>query len=359
MSIRPYSLQGAFTTLFGSENIGIDLGTASVLVYRKGKGIVLREPSVVAVDRATGRILEVGEEARKMLGRTPANIVAVRPLRDGVISDYDLTERMLRYFLRRVVGRHLLMKPRVVVCVPSGVTEVEKRSVVEATLDAGAKETLLIEEPIAAIMGAGVDILQPRGCMVVDVGGGTTDIAVISMGSAVVSDSVKMAGDRFDESIIRYMRKRHNLLIGERTAEKLKIQIGGAKLPPAPIYEEVTGRNLVTGLPKTISVSSTDIVEAMQEPVQAIVDATHAVLERTPPELAGDIFDSGIVMTGGGSLLYGLAETISERTHVPCRVAEDAVSCVALGTGIALENMSKYGNDVVFGYRRGGAYNKL
>jgi len=287
-------------------------------------------------------MLAVGEDARRMLGRTPGNIIAVRPLRDGVISDYGITERMLRYFLNKVVGRKFFFKPRVVVCVPSGVTEVEKRSVKEATEDAGAREVLLIEEPIAAAIGAGIDISQPYGSMVVDVGGGTTDIAVISLGGSVVSDSIKVAGDKFDDAIVRYMRKKHNILVGERTAEELKINIGAAYPRKETIFMEVTGRNLVSGLPKTISVGSDEMIEALDEPVQAVLEAVHSVLERTPPEIAADIFDRGIVMTGGGSLLYGLDMRIQQYTRVPCFVAEDAISCVAIGTGRALEETDAY-----------------
>ena len=343
--------------MFGYQDIGIGLGTASVLVYIKGKGIVLREPSVVAIDRNNGRILDVGDEARKMLGRTPGNIVAIRPLREGVISDYDVTERMLRYFLRKVVGKRMFFKPRVVVCVPSGVTEVEKRSVIDATIDAGARYTQLIEEPIAAAIGAGLDISRPYGSMVVDIGGGTTDIAVISLGSAVVSDSIKIGGDKFDEAIIRYMRKKHNLLIGERTAEELKINIGGAYPRKETLYMEVTGRNLVSGLPKTTRVSSEEMIEAMEEPVLSILETVHAVLERTPPELAADIYDRGIVMTGGGALLHGLDRLIRENVKVPCSVAEDAISCVAIGTGRALENIDAMSN-AIFDYKRGSSYMK-
>ncbi|MCK5128605.1 MAG: rod shape-determining protein [Clostridiales bacterium] len=325
--------------MWGTQDIGIDLGTASVLVYVKGRGIVLREPSVVAVDERTGRTLAVGEEARRMLGRTPGTIKAIRPLRDGVISDYHVTETMLRYFLDKVVGKKFFFKPRVVVCVPSGVTEVEKRSVIEATEDAGAREVDLIEEPIAAAIGAGIDISRPYGSMIVDIGGGTTDIAVISLNSTVVSSSIKLAGDKFDEAIIRYMRKKHNLLIGERTAEDLKINIGAAFPRKETIFMEVTGRNLVSGLPKTVNVGSDEMIEALDEPVQAVLEAVHDVLERTPPEISSDIFDRGIVMTGGGSLLYGLDMRIQQYTRVPCFVAEDAVSCVAIGTGKALENI--------------------
>ncbi len=325
--------------MFGTQDIGIDLGTATVLVYVKGRGIVLREPSVVAVDKRTGRMLAIGEEARKMLGRTPGTIEAIRPLRDGVISDYHVTETMLKYFLDKVVGKKFFFKPRVVVCVPSGVTEVEKRSVIEATEDAGAREVDLIEEPIAAAIGAGIDISRPYGSMIVDIGGGTTDIAVISLNNTVVTTSLKLAGDKFDEAIVRYMRKKHNLLVGERTAEELKINIGAAFPRKETIFMEVTGRNLVSGLPKTVNVGSDEMIEALDEPVQSILEAVHDVLERTPPEISSDIFDRGIIMTGGGALLYGLDMRIQQYTRVPCFVAEDAVSCVAIGTGRALENI--------------------
>jgi len=322
-------------------DIGIDLGTASVLVYVKGKGIVLREPSVVAIDKNTNRLLAVGEEARKMLGRTPGNIVAIRPLRDGVISDYQVTERMLKYFLNKVCSRGLfrLFKPRVMICVPSGVTEVEKRAVEDAAIQAGARRTYLIEEPIAAAIGAGIDTTKACGSMVVDVGGGTTDIAVISLGGAVVSTTIKVAGDKFDEAIIRYMRKKHNIMIGERTAEEIKIKIGTVFPRQEEVYMDVRGRNLVSGLPKTIQVSSSEIMEALEEPVSAIVDAVHSVLERTPPELSADISDRGIVMTGGGSLVYGFDKLLQQKTGIDVFIAEDAISCVALGTGKVLDNL--------------------
>jgi len=323
------------------QDIGIDLGTATILVYIKGKGIVLKEPSVVAIDNTTNRILAVGEEARKMLGRTPGNIVAIRPLRDGVISDYNMTEKMLKYFIAKVTGNRFLklFKPRIMVCVPSGVTEVERRAFIDAAMQAGARKTYLIEEPIAAAIGAGIDISKACGSMVVDVGGGTTDIAVISLGGTVVSSAIKIAGDKFDEAIVRYMRKKHNVMIGERTAEELKINIGTAYPRPAEVYMDIRGRNLISGLPKTITVSSSEMMEALEEPVSAIVDAVHSVLERTPPELAADISDRGIVMTGGGSLIYGLDKLLQEKTGINVIIAEDAVSCVALGTGKALENI--------------------
>lgn len=323
------------------QDIGIDLGTATVLVYIKGKGIVLREPSVVALDKNTDKILAVGEEARRMLGRTPGNIVAIRPLREGVISDYNITERMLKYFINKVCGRKAfrLFKPRIMVCVPSGVTEVERRAVIDAAIQAGARKTYLIEEPIAAAIGAGIDISKACGSMVVDIGGGTTDIAVISLGGTVISTSIKVAGDKFDEAIVRYMRKKHNIMIGERTAEELKINIGTVFPRVKEVSMDIRGRNLVSGLPKTITVTSTDIMEALEEPVSSIVEAVHSVLERTPPELAADIGDRGIVMTGGGSLVYGLDKLLQERTGINVIIADDAVSCVALGTGEALNNI--------------------
>lgn len=323
---------------FGGQDIGIDLGTASVLVYIKGKGIVLQEPSVVAIDRNTNKILAVGEEARMMLGRTPGNIVAIRPLREGVISDYEVTEKMLRYFIDKAVGRKRLFKPRMIVCVPSGVTEVEKRAVKDAASNAGARNIQLIEEPIAAAIGAGLDITKASGNMVIDIGGGTSDIAVISLGGIVVSTSIKVAGDKFDEAIVRYMRKKHNVMIGERTSEELKINIGTAFPREEQAKMEVRGRNLISGLPKTIEVTSDEMLEALAEPVSAIADAVHSVLERTPPELSADISDRGIVMTGGGSLLNGLDKLISKRTNIPVYIAEAAVSCVAIGTGKSLDN---------------------
>lgn len=341
---------------FEFNDIGIDLGTASVLVYVKGKGIVLREPSVVAVNRNTGELLAIGEEARIMLGRTPGNIIAVRPLRNGVISNFHDTERMLRYFLRKVIGRRLFFKPRVIVCVPSGVTEVERRSVIEATEEAGARHTALIEEPMAAAIGAGIDISAPYGSMVIDIGGGTTDIAIISLGGIVISDSAKVAGDKFDEALVRYMKKKHNMLIGERTAEEIKINIGSAFPRKEQIYMEVAGRNLISGLPKMVTLSSNETIEAFEEPLNAIMELLHSILERCPPELSSDIAENGICMTGGGSLLYGLDRMLSEKTGIPCYVAEDAISCVAIGTGLALDNMDLYANGTVYDYRRGDYY---
>ncbi len=325
--------------MLGSD-IGIDLGTASVLVYIKGKGVVLKEPSVVAFDRDTNKIKAIGEEARLMLGRTPGNIIAVRPLRQGVISDYTVTEKMLKYFIQKAVGKQRFRKPRISVCVPSGVTEVEKKAVEDATYQAGAREVAIIEEPIAAAIGAGIDISRPCGNMIVDVGGGTTDIAVISLGGTVVSTSVKIAGDDFDDAIIRYMRKKHNLLIGERTAEDIKIKIGSAYRRPESISMEVRGRNLVTGLPKTIEVNSEETEEALKETTAQIVESVHSVLEKTPPELAADIADRGIVLTGGGCLLYGLEELIEEKTGITTMTAEDPMTAVAIGTGKFVEFLS-------------------
>ncbi len=319
-------------------DIGIDLGTASVLVYVKGKGVVLKEPSVVAFDRNTNKIKAIGEEARLMLGRTPGNIVAVRPLRQGVISDYTVTEKMLSYFINRTVGKSLFgRKPRISVCVPSGATEVEKKAVEDATYQAGAREVSIIEEPVAAAIGAGIDISKPCGNMIVDIGGGTADIAVISLGGVVVSNSIKVAGDDFDEAIVRFMRKKHNLLIGERTAEEIKINVGTVFKRPENLTMDVRGRNLVTGLPKTVTVTSEETEEALREPAYQIVDAVHNVLERTPPELAADISDRGIVLTGGGSLIQGLEELIEEKTGINTMTAEDPLTAVAIGTGKYIE----------------------
>ena len=322
-------------------DIGIDLGTASVLVYVKGKGVVLKEPSVVAFDRNTNKIKAIGEEARLMLGRTPCNIVAVRPLRQGVISDYTVTEKMLSYFISRTVGKSLFgRKPRISVCVPSGATEVEKKAVEDATYQAGAREVSIIEEPVAAAIGAGIDIAKPCGNMIVDIGGGTADIAVISLGGVVVSNSIKVAGDDFDEAIVRFMRKKHNLLIGERTAEEIKINVGTVYKRPENLTMDVRGRNLVTGLPKTVTVTSEETEEALREPAYQIVDAVHNVLERTPPELAADISDRGIVLTGGGSLIQGLEELIEEKTGINTMTAEDPLTAVAIGTGKYIEYLA-------------------
>ncbi len=324
-----------------SMDIGIDLGTASVLVYIKGRGIVLKEPTVVAFDRDSQEIVAIGEEARKMIGRTPGNITAIRPLRQGVISDYVLTEKMLKYFISKAMNRRTLRKPRICICIPSGATQVEKKAVEDAAYNAGAREVTIIEEPVAAAIGAGIDISQPQGNMVVDIGGGTSDIAVISLGGTVVSSSLKLAGDDFDEAIIRYMRKKHNLLIGERTAEEVKITIGCAYPRPETTTMEVKGRNLMTGLPKTITVTSDEMLEALHDPASQIVEAIHGVLERTPPELASDIYERGIVMTGGGSLLSGLDEMIEEKTGINTVLAEAPLTAVAVGTGRYIEFMAE------------------
>lgn len=320
--------------------IGIDLGTASVLVYVKGKGVILKEPSVVAYDRDSNSIKAIGEEARMMLGRTPGNVVAVRPLRQGVISDYTVTEKMIKYFVQKAMGRRTFSKPRISICVPSGVTEVERKAVEEATYAAGAREVRLIEEPVAAAIGAGIDISKPCGNMIVDIGGGTADVAVISLGGTVVNTSIKIAGDNFDDAIVRYVRKKHNLLIGERTAEDIKIKIGTTY----PLIEEevieVRGRNLLTGLPKTVTVTSSETEEALRETTGQIIEAVISVLERTPPELSADILDRGIVLTGGGAMLRGLEELIEERTGINTMTAEDPMTVVAVGTGQFVEFMS-------------------
>ncbi len=321
-------------------DVGIDLGTASILVYIRGKGVVLKEPSVVAFDRDTNKIKAIGEEARLMLGRTPGNIVAVRPLRQGVISDYTVTEKMLKFFIQKAIGKKTFRKPRIAVCVPSGVTEVEKKAVEDATYQAGARDVFIIEEPIAAAIGAGIDIARPCGNMIVDIGGGTTDIAVISLNGTVVSTSVKIAGDDFDEAIVRYMRKKHNLLIGERTAEDIKIKVGSC-YPRAEVDSiDVRGRNLVTGLPKTVTVTSEETEEALKESTAQIVEAVHSVLERTPPELTADIADRGIVLTGGGALLRGLEELLESKTGINTMTAEEPMKCVAIGTGKYVESLS-------------------
>ena len=321
-----------------TKDIGIDLGTASVLVYVKGKGVVLNEPSVVAMDKNTGKLLKVGAEAQAMLGRTPGNIVAIRPLREGVISDYDMTEKMLREFIRKVTGFQLF-KPRVLICVPSGITEVEERAVIDAGIQAGARKAYLIEEPVAAAIGAGIDITKPDGHMVVDIGGGTADIAVISLSGVVESASIKIAGDQLNEAIVKYMRRKHNLLVGERTAEDMKIKIG-CVFPREELTMDVKGRCLLTGLPRVVTVSSAEMLDAFEEPVERIVEAVHSVLERTPPELVADISTNGIMMTGGGSLVSGFDKLISARTGIQTFIAEDAISCVAIGTGKSLDELN-------------------
>lgn len=325
--------------MLGSD-IGIDLGTASVLVYIKGKGVVLKEPSVVAIDRDTKKVKAIGEEARFMLGRTPGNIMAIRPLRQGVISDYDVTEKMMKYFIQKAGGKRFFRKPRISVCIPSAATEVEKRAVEEATYNAGAREVAIIEEPIAAAIGAGIDISKPCGNMIVDIGGGTSDVAVISLGGSVVSASVKIAGDDFDDAIVKYMRKKHSLLIGEMTAEEIKIKIGSAFKRPELVTLDVRGRNLLTGLPNTITVTSDETLEALELPCKQIVDSVHQVLEKTPPELAADIADRGIVLTGGGALLWGMEQLLEAKTGINTVTAENPMNCVAIGTGKFVEFLS-------------------
>jgi rod shape-determining protein MreB len=322
------------------QEIGVDLGTATVLIYVKGHGIMLREPSVIAMVRDTAEVKAVGDEAYRMLGRTPGNITAVRPMRDGVIADYDLTEKMLQAFVRKVVtGPGRFFRPHIMVCVPSGVTEVERRAVLQATREVGARKAFLIEEPLAAAIGAGVDIAEPTGSMIVDIGGGTTDVAIISLGGIVVSESLRIAGNEFDEAIIRFIRHKENLLIGDRTAEEVKMKVGAAMLAEGEESDEieVRGRDLINGLPKTITVRTADTVEALEEPIQKIADGVRRVLELAPPELVSDVIDRGIIMTGGGSLLRNFDELLRRTTGIPVAVAENATDSVALGTGKALD----------------------
>ena len=319
-----------------SKDIGIDLGTASVLVYVEGKGIVLREPSVVAVDKNADCIVKIGKDAQAMLGRNPSNIEVIRPLKDGVISRYDVTQKMIQYFIRRACG-NAIFPPRVVICVPTGISEVEGRAVIDVGTQAGARKTYLIEEPVAAAVGAGIDVHSSTGSMIVDIGGGTTDVAVISLGGVVVSESIKIAGDKFDDAIMRYVRRKYNIAIGERTAEQVKIRIGAVYEHAEAKSMEVKGRCLIQGLPKNVIISSKEMLEAMMEPISAILDTICSVIERTPPELVGDILKNGIVMTGGGSLLFGLDRLIEDVTGIRTRVAKDAVTCVAMGTGKILK----------------------
>lgn len=333
---------GRIGIVFFVEDIGIDLGTASVLVFKKGQGIVLHEPSVVALDKNSNRAIAIGEEARQMLGRTPGHIVAIRPLREGVVADYDTTEKMLTYFIRKVMGRRLFFKPRVIVCIPTGATDVEERAVRQATLASGAKQAFIIEEPLAAALGAGLNIAEASGNMVVDIGGGTSDIAVLSLGGIVCNTSLRVGGDKFDEAIVRFIRREYSLMIGERTAEDIKMNVGSAWITEENRYDsmEVRGRDLVSGLPKTINITTEESWQALEEPVFAVIDAVKKVLEITPPELAADIVHTGIVMTGGGSLLDGLGRLLSMETRLPVHLAEDPISCVAMGTGKALNEMN-------------------
>jgi len=328
---------GLFSSFY--RDIGIDLGTANTLVYIKGKGVVLREPSVVAIQTNTKKVLAVGEEAKKMIGRTPGNIVAIRPLKDGVIADFDVTQKMLKYFIEKVTSKKTFIQPRIVVCVPSGVTEVEKRAVEEAAIHAGAKEAYLIEEPMAAAIGAGLPVQEATGSMVVDMGGGTTEVAIISLGGIVTSNSIRIAGDELDDSIIAFIKKEYNLMIGERTAENIKITIGSADKETEVTNMEIRGRDLITGLPKTVEVSSTEVYEALREPVSSIIDVIKMTLEKTPPELASDVMELGIMLTGGGALLRGLDRLIVKETGMPVHIAEEPLDCVALGAGKSLDSI--------------------
>lgn len=327
--------------IFGglSHDMGIDLGTANTLVHVKGKGIVIREPSVVAIQRDTGDVLAVGEEAKQMIGRTPGNIVAVRPLKDGVIADFDITQAMIKYFIAKAMNTKSFVRPRLLVGVPSGITEVEKRAVIDASIQAGAREAYLIEEPMAAAIGAGLPVHDPTGNMVVDIGGGTTEIAVISLGGIVTSRSIRIGGDEMDASIVQYIKRTYNLMIGERTAEEIKITIGSAIVPSGDPEMDIRGRGLVSGLPKTITIKASEIRDALKDPVQKIIDAVKSTLEKTPPELAADIMDHGIMMTGGGALLRDLNVLLSKETGMPVHIAEDALSCVGEGTGKSLESI--------------------
>ena len=336
-----------------NKDIGIDLGTANVLIYIKGQGIVLNEPSVVAIDADTKKPLAVGAEAHEMLGRTPGKVKAIKPMKDGVIADYDTTEVMLNYFIKKVNGKSFFSRPRILICCPSNITQVEKNAIKEAAERTGAKKVFLEEEPKVAAIGAGMDISKPSGNMVIDIGGGTTDIAVISLGGTVVSTSIKIAGDDFDEALVRYMRKKHNLLIGERTAEEIKIRIGSAYPRKEQVFIDVKGRNLVSGLPQTLVVGSYEMIDALEEPLQMILESVKGLFERTPPELASDITENGICLTGGGALLYGMDKFIAEQTKVPCYVAEDPISCVAIGTGKVLENIDAFSSGAIYDYKRG------
>ncbi|MGI6224884.1 MAG: rod shape-determining protein [Peptococcales bacterium] len=323
-----------------AKDIGIDLGTANSIVYLRGKGVVLSEPSVVAIQRDTGSVLAVGEEAKRMIGRTPGNIIAIRPLKDGVIADFEVTQNMLKYFISKALkGKTFLVKPRVVVCVPAGVTSVEERAVKEAAIQAGAKEAHLVEEPMAAAIGAGLPVHEPTGNMIVDIGGGTTDVAIISLGGIVTSRSIRIGGDEMDDAIIHYIKRTYNLMIGDRTAEEIKIQIGSAFLDANAETYQVRGRDLVTGLPKNITITSEEIQNALKDPVNSVIEAIKVCLEKTPPELSADIMDRGIVMAGGGSLLKGFDQLVASETGMPVHVADDPLSCVAVGTGKVLDNI--------------------
>lgn len=322
-----------------SKDLGIDLGTANTLVHVKGKGVTIREPSVVAIQKDSKKVLAVGEEAKRMIGRTPGNIVAIRPMKEGVIADFDITKEMLMYFIKKAAAKGLGIHPRIVVCVPSGVTEVEKRAVEEATRQAGAREAYLIEEPMASAIGAGLPVNEPTGSMIVDIGGGTCEVAIISLGGIVTSRSLRVGGNKLDDSIIHYIKKEYNLMVGERTAEEIKITIGSAFPKKQELNMDIRGRDLVTGLPKTLRITSTEILEALREPINSIVDAIKLTLEKTPPELAADIMDKGIMLTGGGALLDGIDKLIIEETGMPVHIAEDPLDCVAIGAGRVVEEI--------------------
>jgi rod shape-determining protein MreB and related proteins len=334
-------LKKGFNAIYGmfSNDMGIDLGTASTLVYVKGQGIVLCEPSVVAIEKGTNHVLAVGEEAKRMLGRTPGSIIAIRPMKDGVIADFEITEQMLRYFINKVHNRRVLVRPRMVIAIPSGITEVEKRAVKDSAERAGAREVYLVEEPIAAAIGVGLPIQEPAGNMIIDIGGGTTEMAVVSLADIVFSKSIRIGGDEMDEAIIQHLRKTYNLLIGERMAEEIKIKIGSAYPLEEEMTMEVRGRDLVAGLPKTVTISSEEVREALAEPIAAILEAVRITLERTPPELSADLIERGMVLAGGGGLLKGLDKLLSEQTGLPVHIADDPITAVALGTGIVLSEI--------------------
>lgn len=329
-----------------SRNLGIDLGTANTLIFMKGKGIIIREPSVVAVDTRTNVVKSVGREAKSVIGRTPGSITAVRPLKDGVIADFDITTAMLQKFIQKAINKKTIFRPKIIICIPSGVTAVERRAVKEATEQAGAKKVYIIEEPMAAAIGASLPVAEPTGNMVVDIGGGTSEVAVISLGGIVAAQSVRVGGDEFDSAIINYIKKKYNLLVGESTAENVKIRIGSAYPFEVEEYMNIRGRNLLDGLPQNKEVSSAEIREALKESIDSILDAVHITLEKTPPELAADIIEQGITLTGGGALLRGLDKLINEKTKMPVHIAEDPLDCVAKGTGAVLENIDKL-NDIL------------
>ena len=346
----------AFGSLFGfgkmTKDMGIDLGTANTLVYIKGQGIVVREPSVVAIRDDSKEVLAVGEEAKRMIGRTPGNIVAIRPMKDGVIADFDVTQSMLSYFIQKAAAKKGVVSPRIAICVPFGVTDVEKRAIEEAARQAGAKDAYLIEEPMAAAIGAGLKVEEPEGNMIVDIGGGTSEIAVISLGGIVSAESVRVGGNKFDDSIVSYVKKEYNLMIGERTAEDIKISIGSTFKEDQESDMQIRGRDLISGLPKTVEISSTEVREALKEPISAIIDAIKSTLEKTPPELASDIMENGIMLTGGGALLRGLDKLIKQETGMPVTIADEPLDCVALGTGKSVEDQEIFEKVLMMNTRR-------